>query len=174
MHITLAMVMSINGRTTAGRRSSVHDWSSTEDKTYFDALKKKHNLILMGRNTFTASRKQITLSSKTLRVVFTKTPHRFIKETVADQLTFTNASPNTVVKGLERRGFTRALLVGGAELNSAFLKAGLIHELWITVEPALFEGGKGLFEKIVGQQRFQLVAVKRMNKEGTLLLKYRR
>ena len=42
---------------------------------------------------------------------------------------------------LEERGARRVLVEGGGALNAAFVEAGLVDELFVTIAPALLGGG---------------------------------
>ncbi|MDO8482423.1 MAG: dihydrofolate reductase family protein [bacterium] len=171
MKTILVMVMSADGKTTAGKNGRVHDWSSSEDQRYFSALIKKSELVIMGRKTFLAARRNMKLSPTIHRIVLTRKPLRYKKFEVSKQLEFTDESPQALVKRLEKY-YQTALLVGGSEINSAFLKASLIDELWLTIEPLILENGKTLFSKDTPNKRMRLLHSKRLNKSGTLLLKY--
>lgn len=172
MKIILVMVQSLNGKITAGVGSRVHDWSSKEDRRYFAALKEKARLIIMGRKTYEAAGGRITLSPRTLRVVLTKNPRGYTRETVVGQLEFAGNSPKVLIQKLKRRGYRKAFLVGGAEINSAFLKAKLVNELWLTLEPLILGAGKNLVTEEHFKKQLELKSVKKLNKKGTLLLKY--
>jgi dihydrofolate reductase len=128
----------------------------------------------MGRITFLAAKSSMKLDGKTLRIVMTRNPERNSELVVPQQLEFTDDSPGKLLTALESRGYKKALLVGGAEINSAFLKANLIDELWLTVEPIILGNGKNLFseENLASNRRLKLKSFKKLNKKGTLLLKY--
>lgn len=172
MKIILVMVQSLNGKITAGVGSRIHDWSSKEDQKYFTALTAKARLIIMGRKTYEAAKEHMVLSPNTLRVVLTKNPKRYKRETVAGQLEFAGNSPKVLIQTLKRRGYRKALLVGGAEINSAFLKAKLVNELWLTLEPLILGAGKNLVTEEHFKKQLELKSVKKLNEKGTLLLKY--
>jgi riboflavin biosynthesis pyrimidine reductase len=53
-----------------------------------------------------------------------------------------------------------------------FLAAGLVDEIWLTVEPLLFGGGTPLLAARV-DVRLELLASEKLNAAGTLLLRYR-
>lgn len=173
MKIILVMVQSLNGKITAGVGSRVHDWSSKEDQKYFAALKARARLIIMGRKTYEAAKEHMTLSPRALRVILTKNPKGYTRETVPGQLEFTSESPKALVKRLEKIGHKTALLVGGSEINAAFLKQNLIDELWLTVEPLIIGRGKNLFSETESRKKILLRSAKKLNKNGTLLLKYK-
>ena len=172
MKIILVAVMSANGKITAGKNTRVYDWSSKEDRYYFSALIKKSKLVIMGRKTYIEARAHMILSPKTLRVVMTKRPDTYRKQAVSGELEFTNQSPKKLIGKFKHRGYKEALIVGGGEINTAFIRENLIDELWLTVEPVIFGCGKNLFSENNFRAGLRLQSVERLNKKGTLLLKY--
>jgi dihydrofolate reductase len=94
------------------------------------------------------------------------------KVPVPGQVEFTSAAPAEIVAGLEARGYTEAVLTGGAQVNALFLKAGLVNEIWLTVEPLIFGSGLDLFRGFEFDTRATLLAVERLNESGTVHLRY--
>jgi dihydrofolate reductase len=172
MEITLAMVMSADGKTTRGNDPNIYSWTSVEDQRHFFALRDSYNVIIMGRKTFEAARHVIKLSPQTLRLVVTSTPERFESEAVPEQLEFVDNEPSKVVASLEARGYSRALLVGGQQLNAAFVRANLINHLVLTVEPIMLGEGNTLFGEEALDVKLALDSVEKLNEKGTLLFKY--
>jgi dihydrofolate reductase len=58
---------------------------------------------------------------------------------------FTRDPPEKIVSGLQARGIDRVTLIGGAEVNTLFMEAGLITQIHVTVVPRLFGQGLSLF-----------------------------
>lgn len=172
MNITLVMVETLDGKTTWWREPVVHGWSSPEDQTHFAHLKENYNLLVMGRKTYETVRNAIVPSPRLLRVVMTQKPEDFSREAVAGQIEFTNESPDALVQKLSARGFTSMLLVGGSEVNEAFLKKQLITTCMITLEPRFFGTGKGIFAETNVDIPLQLIRTTQLNDQGTLLLEY--
>lgn len=172
MNIILVMVESADGKTTKWDESAVHGWSSKEDHEHFRLLKSSHNLIVMGRKTYEHVRSVIKLSPHIRRIIMTKYPDNFSKEQVPDQLEFTDESPEQLVSRGERMGYRSLLLVGGSEVNTAFLSKKLITDCMITIEPRFFGVGKSIFSQIDVDIPLRLIDTKRLNEQGTLLLHY--
>jgi len=174
MKIILLMVSSADGKTTKGDIGPTA-WNSEEDRKMFSEKLDNASLIIMGSRTYRQSRNLIraSLKPKTLRIVMTRNPQRFESEKVPGQLEFTNEDPSALVERLEEEGYSEAIHVGGANLNSDFFKNKLIAELWLSIEPKIFGVGNG----IVGDDKFdinmKLKSVEKLNDQGTLLLKYR-
>lgn len=171
MKVILAIVTSADGKSTKDDLPP-KDWASSEDQKFFFSLVKKHNLIVMGKNTYLSSRKNIKLEEDKLRIVLTKNPEEFKNEEVKGQLEFTDESPKQLVKRMTEEKFIEMLLVSGATLNTTFFKDRLIDELWLTLEPKLFGLGKGLVGMEELEVNLKLLGIKKLNSQGTLLLKY--
>lgn len=172
MKIIMVMVSSVNGRITKGNNLDVYSWSSKEDKNFFLPLVKKHNLIVMGSKTYEAVRKNLDLSQNKLRVVLTKNPKKYSAQAVAGKLEFSHESPKQLVKRLSRQGRHEMLLLGGGIINALFLKAKLVDELQLVVEPLIFGAGQLLVAEAPFTSKLKLATIKRLNPQGTLLLKY--
>ena len=171
MQIIMAIVSSLDGRLTRGDDPDFHKWTSIEDKREFEALIAKHNLIVMGGKTYEAARKRIRIRPGKLRVVLTRDPSEHAAEEVEGQLEFTNLSPAKLIKQLERRGYKNMLLVGG-QVNTLFLEAGLVDEIYWTLEPLILGEGRLLVpEKLLGTH-LRLQSSEKLNSQGTLLLRY--
>lgn len=168
----MVMVTSIDGKTTRGNDPDVYKWTSHEDQQYFFSLIKKNNLIVMGRETYVASKKIIKLEEKKLRIVLTRDHKNYLKQTVKKQLEFSNESPKNLIKRLSMLGYKKMLLVGGGTINGSFLKQNLVDELYLTIEPKIFGEGKNLVTGQLLNAKMTLNNVKKINKSGTILLKY--
>ncbi|PIY80226.1 MAG: deaminase [Candidatus Pacebacteria bacterium CG_4_10_14_0_8_um_filter_42_14] len=173
MKITLAMVMSADGRTTKGDDPNIYSWTSPEDQEHFFSRIAENNLIIMGRKTYESAAEKIRFAPERLRVVMTKNPGLYAEFTVKGQLEFSNENPAELISRLEEKGFNRALLVGGETLNWHFLKAGLVDELLLTVEPQLFGSGAGLFSGPLDSLKLELLEQKQLNDQGTMLMRYK-
>ena len=148
-------------------------WSSVEDKKQFFSLIKKNNLIVMGRATYEASKPVIKLEKGKLRIVLTRSPNKYSNQSVKDQLEFSDESPNKLLKRLLALNYGNILLVGGSTTNGLFLKQNLVDKLYLTIEPKIFGSGKNLVDGQLLNTKLHLISVKKINKAGTLLLKYK-
>lgn len=173
MKVTMVMVASVDGKTTRGNDQNVYKWSSLEDQEYFFSLIKKNNLIVMGRETYETSRSVIKLEKGKLRIVLTRSPKKYSNQTIKGQLEFTDETSGKLVKRLSSLGYKNLLLVGGGIINGLFLKQKLVDELFLTIEPRIFGSGKNIVEGQLLNTKLQLVSIKKLNKVGTLLLKYK-
>ncbi len=120
-------------------RSAQHftDWTSKADKQMFAAASRKAGVVILGRTTFETFPKPL---KDRLHIVLTAHPEAFAS--TPGVVEYTAAAPAEILQSLEERGFTEAIIGGGASVYRLFLEAGLVDELWLTVEPVLF--GKGI------------------------------
>jgi len=166
------MVSSLNGKITKGNNNTSQWWASKEDQAHFHGLLKKAHLIVMGSKTYEAAKQGISLTSDKLRVVLTRKPKKYASEAVPGRLEFSNKSPKQLVSSLAKRGYSQLLLVGGGEVNALFLKSGLVNELYLTLEPLIFGTGKELVAELPLDVKLKLLAIKKLNKRGTILCRY--
>lgn len=75
------------------------------------------------------------------------------------------------VDGILRQPGKDIWLFGGAELTTAFVNAGLVDELWLSIHPILLGRGKPLFSNIDGRKNLKLTESKTYN-SGLVSLKY--
>src|SRR3989344_4584731 len=109
MKIIMVAVSSVNGKITKGSDPNIYKWTSDEDKKLFFSMIAKNNLIVMGSKTYEAARDKIRLSPNKLRIILTRNPKKYFKETVKDSLEFSSESPRELVKRLEKLGFENLL-----------------------------------------------------------------
>ncbi|MBI5456326.1 dihydrofolate reductase family protein [Candidatus Kaiserbacteria bacterium] len=173
MKITLAVVASADGRITGPKGEQPRLWASREDQEQFQKLIKENGVVIVGRNTYLAHRKQLKLTPNIRRIVMTTQPGKLKKDEVKGRLEFTSLSPLKLIRALEKGGYRRALLAGGPKLSAAFLKLKLVNEIHITIEPKLFGAGFPILDGNLSQCRLKLSSSKQLNAGGTQLLRYK-
>ncbi len=179
MKVALAAAISINGKITKGKNVDVSAWTSREDKRLFSALKKEFSVIVMGSKTYDAIRNNLRpragrgSAKRTLRIVLTRNPKRYAKDAIDGVLEFTNETPRQLLRRLEKKGYKKILLAGGGIINGLFLRQGLVDELYLTVEPFIFGSGQELAAAGSWNVTLELQSIKRLNKKGSLYLKYK-
>jgi|SRR5947207_5103443 len=166
MKITLVMVTTIDGKIARNDHQFV-DWSSKEDKRLFYRLTRKAGVVIMGHNTFETFSPPLP---GRLHIVMTSTTED--KTNIPGQVEYTSASPEEIVADLQARGYEEAALTGGALVNALFLKAGLIDEISLTIEPLIFGSGLDLFRGADFDVRARLVQVEKLNDAGAIHLLY--
>ncbi|HEX3568892.1 MAG TPA: dihydrofolate reductase family protein [Candidatus Saccharimonadales bacterium] len=172
MKITLIAAISVNGKMTDGDQPDVRVWTSPEDDAVMAEQLAAHRLLVMGRKTYEAVRPRLKLSMNKQRIILTHTPSAWQDQAVPGKLEFTDESPEQIVQRSEAAGHDAMLIVGGGYVNAAFMAAGLVDELYITVEPVVFGAGVPLFEGALPTTALRLLEAKTLNERGTHLLHY--
>lgn len=152
------------------RSGDVTSWTSKEDKEFFTEIKAKHRLYVMGSRTHDAIPKPLV--GDATRVVLTTRAGEYQDERL-DNVIFENLSADEFVRKYEKN-YTSCLLLGGSKVYTDFLKAGVVDELFLTIEPVLLKNGTPLLEKGLDLFSFGLseVSANKLNSSGTVLTRY--
>ncbi|HRH32071.1 MAG TPA: dihydrofolate reductase family protein [bacterium] len=164
MKVTLIAAISADGKIAERTDQSSMDWTSKEDKQFFVEKTKEAGTLVMGRKTFATINKG--LKGRRI-IVLTRDPS---KELPIPGVEFTSEEPVALVRRLENEGVAELVLGGGASVYGQFLNAGLVTEVYLTVEPFLFGGGVTLaqgFDRVA----LKLDSVQQLNSQ-TILLHY--
>ena len=70
-------------------------------------------------------------------------------------------------------GFKKAALAAGPSTCLAFLRAGLVKDLYLSIEPVALGSGIRLFTDETFISRWTLIESKRLNEAGTMMMHYR-
>jgi dihydrofolate reductase len=142
MNVILLMAVTADGK-IARHADHFPDWTGTADKRYFARRSKAAGVVIMGSRTYDTI--GVPLPGR-LNVVLTRNASR---RSDREDLWYTDAPPGEIVARLSEKGFTEAVLAGGAMVNTLFARAGLIHQVILTVSPCLFGEGLSLFTEAV-------------------------
>jgi dihydrofolate reductase len=164
--IILLAVVTIDGKLARDEHHFV-DWSSAEDKRLFFSTTRKAGVLIVGHNTFRTFPSPLP---GRLHVVLTRDTSD--KVDVPGVVEYTSKTPQEIVADLEARGYSEAVMAGGAVANALFLEVGLVDEIWPTVEPLIFGMGIELFRGMEFDLRARLLSVERLNAEGAVQLRY--
>lgn len=171
MQVTVAYVLSANGRITKGDDPHVPSWSSEEDGQHFRQLLAESDVIVLDRTTYELM--QLRPEPTKLRIVMTHHPAAYTDRAVPGQLEFTSEPVADLVKRAAGMGKERLLMVGGRHLNADFLANGLVDDLYLTFEPVLFSQGNIMIaDETWLEVQLRLQSIKQLNERGTLLAHY--
>ena len=81
-------------------------------------------------------------------------------------------TPEEALSKLGGRGFTKVIVGGGTQCNAAFLKAGLVDEIILDIEPMLFGHGLPLLFQCALEVPLELIETKKLS-ENELQVHYR-
>jgi len=164
MHITVVLIQSLNGLITDTQGLPGSSWGSREDKVFFKELTTRIGTLIMGSKTF------LTLNPKVLTtrnaLVFTQHPDKLPQH---ENVSFYKGTPKGGLKKLADQGIESAVVIGGADLISQFLVAGLVDELYITVAPYIFSSGLTGLSRIPGKINMELISAKVLSGSEVLL-----
>lgn len=137
------------------------DWTSKEDKKVFVRLTREAGAMVMGSTTFATIGRALP---DRRNIVYTSKPEIITVEGVET----TNEPPAELIERLKREGAKGLAVCGGASIYSLFMEAGVVDELYLTVEPVVFGGGISLFAKPLKKQ-LKLLDVEKLNSDVILL-----
>jgi dihydrofolate reductase len=171
MRIILVFVSTLDGKITKWGDPKVSSWTSEADKKYFRKTWNEAPVIVMGSHTFLAEK--LGSVREHLVIVMTRNPALYKDKEVKGHLEFSNESPARLAARFEQDNFETLLVVGGAHIATSFLKADLIDEIWLTIEPKIYgKGGNFVTEQELDLE-LRLISCEQVNPEGTLITKYK-
>jgi dihydrofolate reductase len=168
MKISIYIAMSANGFISNSR--NVPDWLSQEYVQGFDSHCQRTKAVIMGKTTYDIlAPDYLPLKNEGTTVVLTSS-----KQVTSDNPTvvFTQLGPSEIIQLLQAKGHSEAVIIGGAMAMSAFIKAGLVDDIYFVMEPVLFGGGLPLLKDVETEHKLELVGVKKLN-HNTVHLHYK-
>jgi len=172
MKLIIVVATSRDGFITKGEDPNPSSWTSVEDHNFYKEMKSKHKLLVFGKNTYGAANKAPN-PDHTI-VVLTRSPEQYADKSVPGILEFISATPQEFVEKYQDN-YKTCLILGGSYVYTTFLEAGLIDEMYITVEPQThksgipFIGGGKKIEEIVDLPKPEIT---KLNDTGTVLKHY--
>ena len=172
MRIVLIAAQSLDGFITKHAQPGTA-FTSPEDKAHYRTVLRDFDVGVLGGATYRASREAIKARppGQPPRIVMTRSPDLHAAESIPGMLEFTNATPVALAKELGARGYGQCALLGGSHIHSLFLAAGLVDEIWLTIEPLLFGSGTPLLAH-PADIKLNLNSMERLGADS-LLAKYR-
>ena len=165
MKITIYLAAAANGMISNGR--NVPDWLSPEyGKGFMDICQQK-KAVIMGKTTYNIlAPDYLPLKDEGILVVLT---HDTKAVPPFSNTVFTDSSPVEIVQLLEEKGYNEAVIIGGTATVSAFMKAKLVNELILVVEPRVFGTGLPLLKDVDEEFSLRLSGVQQLNTDTVQL-----
>lgn len=167
MKVIMIMVSTADGNIAEDEHEQVFNWTSDEDSKHFIAKTKEIGVMLMGGSTFKAAGRK----NYPGRTGFVLTNHPENYE-FGENMHTVSGEPAEVLEQIAALGFAEVALTGGAKTNAQFLNAGLVDEIYLTIEPTLHGAGFRLAEGLEEDVQLKLIKSEQLNDHGTLLLHY--
>ena len=134
--------MTADGFVAHDSRQFSMDWTSREDMKFFVAKTKEAGVLVMGSRTFQtivdAGRR---LPGRTI-YVYSSRQDAFSPDVRPDKTVITKQDPKELIADLAKEGYESVAICGGAQIYDLFMRAGVMTDLYLTIEPVLF--GKGI------------------------------
>jgi dihydrofolate reductase len=166
MKISVYIATSVNGFISNSR--NVPDWLSPEYGQGFYAICQKFKAVIMGKKSYDILVPgYLPLTTEGTTVVLTSKQEKPANETVI----FTLDHPTEIARMLKDKGYTDAVIIGGAVTISAFLKADLVDDIYFVIEPWLFKTGLPLLQDIDTDIELKLLGVEQLN-DNTVQVHY--
>ena len=172
MRTVLIVAQSLDGYITQHDRPGT-DWTSPADKKWFRTCLAPFDASVMGRVTYEVSRDHILahLSPHRCRVVMTQSPELFRSDAQPPTLEFSAETAAQLVQRLSAMGRKQCAILGGTKIHDAFFAAGLVDEVWATVEPKVFGTGTPL-TSLPHDVSLRLESHERLPDSNSVLLRY--
>jgi len=168
MKITIYLAASANGMISNKR--NVPNWLSNEFSEGFMAISHQTKAVIMGKTTYNIlAPDYLPLKDEGALVVLT---HDTSAQPPQSNVVFTDKNPREIATMLEGQGYSEAVIIGGTATVSEFMKAGLVNEIILVVEPVLFGEGLPLLKDVDHEYGLSLIDVTKLN-DHTVQLHYR-
>ncbi len=174
MKVVLFAAQSLDGWIT--RHETAGDaFASEADKTHFRAELRACDACVMGGTTYELSKDRLRPQALPglRRVVWTRRPEARQADAIPGVLEFTAETPAQILARLRQDGRKRCALLGGGQVNAAWLGAGLVEEICLTVESRLFGSGTPMAGGVHLDIKLDLLEARTLAQGGPVLLRYR-
>lgn len=143
------------------------DWTSKEDKKLFVRLTKEAGYMVMGSRTYKTIGRALP---ERQTIVYTSHPEQ-LSGLDDPAIQTTQEEPKELVARLQAAGARGLAICGGAQIYNLFAQAGVLDEVYLTIEPVFFGAGVPLFSQ---ELDMRLEMIDRQNlTDNVLLLHYR-
>lgn len=163
------MAMSANGFIAS--KTGSEEFLSDENWEKFCELAKERGNFIVGRKTYEAVKKWDEEYSFDDLVGIEKVVISQDQNFTLDEGYTLAHSPTNALAKLSQKGFEKALVTGGAQINSAFAQAGLFDEIILNVEPVFIGEGIPLFASGDFELNGELVSLDKAE-NGIMTLKF--
>lgn len=163
MKVVLTAALTADGFIARDANHLSTEWTSPEDKQLMVRISKEMGVVVMGSRTFATIGHG--LKGRRVFVYSTHPP-----ESPPEGVTFTALPPEKLVDQLIQEGENGIALWGGASIYRQFMQAGLVDELYLSIEPTIFGNGVGLFDAPIDVP-LKLLDTMKLN-DNTVLVHY--
>lgn len=168
MRISIYIAISANGFISNSR--NVPDWLSPEYSQGFVSICQKLKAVIMGKTTYNLlAPDYLPLQKEGITVVLTKDEQA---KSANSTVVFTKNKAPEIAEMLAKKGYTKAVIIGGAMTMSEFINARLVDDIYLVMEPVLLGSGLPLLKNMELESRLNLLEVTKIN-ENSIQLHYK-
>ncbi|MDP3734126.1 MAG: dihydrofolate reductase family protein [Nanoarchaeota archaeon] len=167
MKVILYMAQTING--IIARENYNEDFLSHQNWNIFVTLAEDIGCFIVGKKTYEVVKKWEKYNFDSLnakKIIVSRGKMSKLKNSYI----YAHSPKEALDKAFEL-GFRKVLLAGGGTLNSSFIKAGLVDEIILNIEPFVLGRGIRIFSEEAFENKLQLRNVKKLN--GIVQLHYK-
>lgn len=154
-------------------------WTSREDTEFFKAKTKNAGTVIMGRSTWETIPEKFRPLKDRLNIIYTSNPTLIQNSISLDEFEnqkskiknlpiTTNVTPRSLINLLKKLNYKNIALCGGTSIYTQFIQAGVVDELFLTIEPVLFGTGTPLFDKPI-DTKLHLLSIIELTKNTQVL-----
>lgn len=129
------------------------DWVSSVDEELFRERAREVGALVVGRNTFRQYEHTIYPVSDALNIVLTSANEPVSS---ADNVAMAH-SVKEAIEVARASGASGVLIAGGAKTAGAFLRAGEVQDIFLSVHPLVLHEGLKPFDDLSRHTRYELV-----------------
>ncbi|AJF62770.1 MAG: Bifunctional deaminase-reductase protein [archaeon GW2011_AR20] len=169
MKVILDMAMSING--IIARKNFTEDFLSEGNWEVFCKFANQVGCLIFGRKTY-----EMLTNPKEYDILPIKNVYKIIvsknKSLRNKNKFFFVRSPKEALRMAKKLGFKEVLLAGGGNINSEFMRLGLVDEIFLNINSVIVNNGIRVFGESDFEHKLKLLEIKKL-KEDILRLHYK-
>ena len=169
MKVILDMAMSVNG--IIARKNFTEDFLAEYNWEVFCKFANKVGCLIFGRKTY-----EIIKDPKEYDISPIKNVYKIIvsknKNLKSKNKFFFVKSPKEALSIAKTLGFKEVLLAGGGNINSEFMKLGLVDEIFLNINPVIVNNGIKVFGESNFEYKLKLLEIKKL-KDNILRIHYK-
>lgn len=148
-----------------------YDWCFTDQDYGLNEFFSRIDSIFIGRKSYEVAQQHAENNNGEIVPGMKEYVFSSSMKTVKDGAILITENSIIEAKKIKEQPGKDIWLYGGAELSDAFMKAGLIDELWLSVHPILLGSGKPLFRSQDSRHKLRLLESKTYE-TGLVSLRY--
>lgn len=165
MKVFILAALTADGFVAKNANHPAQEWTGYQDKRLFTWLTRWGKVIICGHNTYKTFDR--VMSGRRV-IVYTSKPDI---QAPREGVEFTNEPPEQLLARLESEKVTGVAICGGLQVYSLFMKAGLVHDFYLTIQPVFFGKGLPLFDSETDMQ-LELSEAQVSTADNTVILHY--